>query len=100
MQVHKYNSTENQITRDKFLTNSQVEDWKFVALPDPDWAFVIWCGFNPVLNYAGGFVLSRHKSLSFLTPEIETQLREATAKFGVNYDDLCISDNTHCKEWM
>ena len=76
----------------------QVEDWKFVAVPDPDWALVIWCGYNPVLHYNGGFVVSRHRSLDYLTEEVELQLREATAKFGMDYDGLCVSDNTNCPE--
>ena len=41
----------------------QIEDWKFVSIPDPDWALVVWCGSNPVLKYNGAFVVSRQRSL-------------------------------------
>ena len=37
------------------IFSTKVEDWKFVAFPDPDWALVIWCGHNPVLQYNGKF---------------------------------------------
>ena len=76
----------------------QVEDWKFVAIPDPDWALVIWCGSNPVLKYNGAFVISRHRSLNELTEDIELQLMEATEKFGIDYGAMCVSDNTKCEE--
>merc|ERR1711963_9083 len=60
----------------------QIEDWKFMAIPDPDWAFVIWCGHNPILNYNGAFVISRKRNLETLTPEVDNKLREAAEKYG------------------
>ena len=76
----------------------QVEDWKFVAIPDPDWALVIWCGHNPVLQYSGAFVISRHRSLDKMSAEVETAFREATSNFGLDYDEMCISNNVNCPE--
>lgn len=76
----------------------QIEDWKFVAMPDPDWALVIWCGSNPVLKYNGAFVISRHQSLGKLTPEAEAGLREATSNFGLDFDEMCVSNNESCPE--
>ena len=76
----------------------QIEDWKFVSVPDPDWAFVLWCGSNPVVDYNGGYVISRHRNLDLITPEIESEFRKVTQRFGVNYDELCVSDNNHCIE--
>jgi hypothetical protein len=76
----------------------QIEDWKFVSVPDPDWAFVLWCGSNPVVDYNGGYVISRHRNLDPITPEIEAEFRKVTERFGVNYDELCVSDNNHCIE--
>ena len=69
-----------------------------MAMPDPNWALVIWCGNNPVLTYAGAFVVSRHQSLSMMTPEVESELRTAATKFGLDFDEMCVSENTPCKE--
>ena len=30
-------------------------------MPHPDYALMLWCGRLPVLNYAGGIVISRHR---------------------------------------
>ena len=76
----------------------QIEDWKFVAFPDPDWALVIWCGSNPVLKYNGAFVISRYRNLDRMTSEVEAKLREATSNFGLHYDEMCVSNNEHCSE--
>ena len=101
-----------------FYFLKKVEDWKFVAFPDPDWALVIWCGHNPVLQYngkfftfwkklgkkyniffffAGAFVVSRNQNLNNLSVEIDQELRIAAEKFGIDYDAMCISDNTSCE---
>ena len=41
----------------------QIEDWKWMWVSeDNNWAVVVWCGYNPVLDYNGGFVLSRTRS--------------------------------------
>ena len=74
----------------------KVEDWKFVAIPDPDWALVIWCGSNPVLKYNGAFVVSRQRNMLAITEEVENALRSEAARFGIAYDDMCVSDNTNC----
>lgn len=87
---HDYPDTEAPIT-------PQIEDWKFVAYPDPDWALVIWCGNNPVITYNGAFIISRHQTLSMMSPEIENEFRIATAKYGLDFDEMCISDNTKCE---
>ena len=88
---HDYPATEAPLV-------PQIEDWKFVAIPDPDWALVIWCGHNPLLKYNGAFIISRYQSLEKLTPEIEAELRIATNNFGLNYDELCVSNNENCPE--
>ena len=67
-------------------------------MPDPNWALVIWCGNNPVLTYAGAFVVSRHKSLSMMAPEVESELKAAATKFGLDFDEMCVSENTSCKD--
>merc|ERR1719221_91788 len=35
-----------------------VEVWRVVSMPEPEWAFVLWCGHNPIKYYSGGFLLS------------------------------------------
>lgn len=74
----------------------QIEDWKFVAYPDPDWALVIWCGTNPVLEYNGAFVASRQRHLFDLPSDVEVKLREAATSFGIDFDAMCVSDNLNC----
>ena len=32
-----------------------------------------------------------------LTEEIDQELRSAAEKFGIDYDAMCISDNTSCE---
>lgn len=82
----------------EYYLELQIEDWKFVAFPHPDWALVIWCGSNPVLKYNGAFVVSRYRSLEFLEQGTEDQLRKSASEFGIDFDAMCISDNTNCKE--
>ena len=75
----------------------QTEDWKIVSYPDPDWAFIIWCGSNPAMDYNGAFVMSRHRSLDALPVDIEAEFRDVASRFGMDYDLMCISDNTNCE---
>jgi len=74
----------------------QVEDWKFVAMPHPDWTLVVWCGFNPMMKYNGAYVLSRKRSLAEMPADVEVEMRKAVAKFHMDYDAMCESDNTAC----
>ena len=67
-------------------------------MPDPDWALVIWCGSNPVLKYNGAFVISRYQNLDQLAPETEVKLREAASNFGIDYDEMCVSNNENGSE--
>ena len=78
--------------------NFQIEDWKFVAWPHPDWAFVVMCGSNPAFNYNGAYVFTRERSLEALEslPEVEVALRAAAESIGIDYDFMCESDNTNC----
>ena len=78
--------------------NFQIEDWKFVSWPHPDWAFVVMCGSNPALNFNGAFVLTKEKSLKALDslPEVELALRATAESLGIDYDSMCESDNTNC----
>merc|ERR1711860_57761 len=74
----------------------QLEDWHWISFPDPDWAFVAWCGTNPALDYNGALILSRHRNYDLLTPEVEAELRAAVASVGLDWDSMCATDNTDC----
>jgi len=74
----------------------QVEDWKFISMPNKEWAFVIWCGTNPVLNYGGAFVISRHRSLDTMPADVEAEFNQVASRFGLEYAQMCVSDNTNC----
>ena len=49
------------------------------------------------LFFTGAFVVSRNQNLNNLTEEIDQELRSAAEKFGIDYDAMCISDNTSCE---
>ena len=44
--------------------SDQVEDWRLVSMPHPDYALMLWCGRLPVLDYSGGIVISRQRKIS------------------------------------
>ena len=68
----------------------QSEDWRLVSFPHPDYAFMMWsvrhrieafkwpaklkfksrCGRLPVLDYAGGIVISRHRTAKDLPHQV------------------------------
>ena len=75
----------------------QVERWHIVAL-DGDFMFVMWCGQNPALNYNGAFVLSRDRTEANMDAETEERFREVATRHGVDYDAMCLSDNTNCPD--
>ena len=64
----------------------------------PEFMFVMWCGTNPALDYNGAFVLSRHKTQASISQETEKVFREVATKHGVDYDVMCVSDNTQCPD--
>ena len=79
----------------------QIERWHILAVsswPQPQYMFVLWCGSNPALEYNGGFVLSRTRTLDDISPETEALFRQVAVDHGVNYDDMCVTDNTDCPE--
>jgi violaxanthin de-epoxidase len=74
----------------------QIERWHIVALPEDNYMMVLWCGTNPALDYNGGFVLSRTRTQDDMSPESEAAFREQAAKFGLDYDAMCVTDNSAC----
>ena len=77
----------------------QIEDWKWVWISG-DWAVVVWCGSNPMLEYNGGFVLSREKSDGTLPPELEGEIKNILETFGMKLEGMCRTDSTGCQVWQ
>jgi hypothetical protein len=73
-----------------------VEDWRFVSFPHPDWAFVLWCGHNPIHHYSGGFVLSRSKDIASMPQDVRAIMKRDVQKFGLDLDELHVQDNSAC----
>ena len=61
-----------------------------------DWAIVIWCGSNPMLDYNGAFVLSRSRSDGTIPVELEKDIRDQLKLYGMSLDNMCLTDSTHC----
>ena len=54
----------------------QIEDWKWMWVSeDNNWAVVVWCGSNPMLDYNGAFVLSRTRSNGTIPADLEPVIR-------------------------
>jgi len=74
----------------------QVEKWHIVSYPEAGYMMVFWCGTNPALDYNGGFVLSRTRTQNDMKPETEAEFRSVASSLGVDYDAMCVTDNTDC----
>ena len=79
----------------------QIEDWKWMWISeDNNWAIVIWCGSNPMLDYNGAFVLSRHRSDGTLEPDMEPTIRYIDDTVMVSWCHPVISvDSLDDGEW-
>lgn len=79
----------------------QNEEWRVLSWPDHgDWMLYIYCGYTPTGAYAGGSVVSRSaaRKISEIPPAYEAEFRTVAAKYGFNYDDMCVSDLSSCKD--
>jgi len=76
----------------------QVEKWHIVSRPQEDFMFVMWCGTNPALDYNGAFVLSRGRTEEGMEADTLAEFQAVAAKHGVDWDSMCLSDNTNCPE--
>jgi len=73
----------------------QIQDWKIIWAKE-DWMFVIWCGSNPLLNNNGAFLVSRSQSDGKIPDDLESEIRLVVQDFGLDIDDMCITDSTQC----
>eukprot|EP00820_Chromera_velia_P018347 Cvel_6806.t1-p1 / transcript=Cvel_6806.t1 / gene=Cvel_6806 / organism=Chromera_velia_CCMP2878 / gene_product=Violaxanthin de-epoxidase, chloroplastic, putative / transcript_product=Violaxanthin de-epoxidase, chloroplastic, putative / location=Cvel_scaffold342:91320-97687(+) / protein_length=457 / sequence_SO=supercontig / SO=protein_coding / is_pseudo=false len=71
----------------------QVEQWRLLSWPHPDWMLYIYCGVTPAGEYSGGSVVSRQLSLDKIPKDIEEEFRKVAKKFNFDYDEMCVSDN-------
>ena len=78
----------------------QVEEWRVLSWPHPDWMLYIYCGSTPTGPYAGGSVVSRSMkpTLDAIPAYVETEFRNTARQFGFNYDIMCISNVTNCSD--
>ena len=74
----------------------QIEFWRIVSRPDKDHMLLYWCGKIPIQEYNGGLLLSRHRSDKHLSPEAKAELQSTAKKFGLNFDEMCSSNNEWC----
>lgn len=74
----------------------QSEDWRLVSWPHPDYALMLWCGRLPVLDYAGGIVISRQKTDKEMPKSVLTEFQNVLSKYGLDWDKMCPSNNDHC----
>lgn len=74
----------------------QEEDWRLVSMPHPDYALMLWCGHLPVLDYAGGILISKHRNADKMPKEVELEFRKVMKNHGLDYDKMCPSNNDHC----
>jgi hypothetical protein len=76
---------------------SQVEPWIVISMPHPDYLLMLWCGYNPVLKYAGGILMSRDNNYDHIPKDIEDIFRQAVAEHGIDLDnDMFVNDNSQC----
>lgn len=75
----------------------QIEYWRVLSFPHPDWMLYVYCGSTPNGPYAGASVVTRSARTADAIPAyVEKIFNETAAKFGFDYDTMCISNVTTC----
>ena len=75
----------------------QIEYWRVLSWPHPEWMLYIYCGSTPIGPYAGGSVVSNSsRSISDIPSYVEKIFISVAQKFNFSYQDMCISDTTKC----
>jgi hypothetical protein len=85
------------IVINNYTKASQVETWHVLSQPSDDYMLVYYCGVNPILNYAGGYILGKDKIYQNMPQEYEEIFREAAAANNFDYDQMFWVDNAHCE---
>ena len=76
----------------------QVEYWRVISWPHPDWILSVYCGYTPILQYSGGLVMDR--SQKPIPAYVEAEFRSTAKQFGFDYDAMCINDVSKCPNRM
>jgi len=74
----------------------QIEHWRVVSMPSPDYMLVLWCGKIPIQEYNGGLLFSRHRSDRHMSKEVRDKLRGDASRLGVDLDSMCTTNNEWC----
>jgi len=77
----------------------QLEFWRVLSYPHPDWMLYIYCGTTPINEYAGGSVVSRaSRTLADIPKWIEDIFVKKANEFGFDYYKMCVSNDTSCSD--
>ena len=82
----------------KYQYSLQIEYWRVISRPDKDHMLLYWCGKIPIQECNGGQLLSRHKSDQFLSQSSLKELTMAAARFNLDLDQMCPSNNEWCPD--
>lgn len=74
----------------------QTEPWVVVSKPHDDYMVMLWCGENPAMKYAGGIVVSKHKTADGMPKWVDDAIRERVTAHGIDYDKWFLNDNSEC----
>lgn len=78
----------------------QIEKWRVLSWPHPDWMLYIYCGSTPTGLYAGGSIVNRSiKPPTGIIPKyVEVEFRTIAHQFGFDYNTMCVSNVTNCSD--
>lgn len=77
----------------------QLEFWRVLSWPHPEWMLYIYCGTTPINTYAGGSVVSNSsRTIDEIPPWVEKIFVETAQKYGFDYYGMCISDVSDCSD--
>lgn len=79
----------------------QVEEWRVLSWPHPDWMLYVYCGSTPTGPYAGGSVVNRNNdpsTIGDIPVYVEEEFRSTAHHFGFNYNAMCVSHVTNCSD--
>ena len=77
----------------------QIEHWRVLSWPHPEWMLYIYCGETPASLYAGGSVVSNSsRSISNIPPYVEDIFSSVAEKFKFSYKEMCINDASKCTD--
>ena len=75
---------------------SMVERWFIVERVQEDWMFYFWCSDNLAATDNGTVILGRARTLAAMPASVESRMRELTAAYGLDFDAMCVNDNSQC----